>query len=110
MRDVYALPEHQTGRPIPGGKRIRTQLRLNWKFSSIDPRSLDTLYFMEQTDRTIHWKGSPDKTPMGRVLAIDAEGWIEVIAYYECVIDGVLEPATAGGVLCGVCVSAGSYR
>ncbi len=40
MRDIYTLSEHQTGRQVPGGKRFRTRLKLNWKVVLARPEQL----------------------------------------------------------------------
>ena len=94
---VYTLPEYQTGRRIPGGKRIRTRLKLNWQFSSIDPSGLDTSDFMAG-DRIIEWKGTPDSRPMGRVLSIGEDGNMEVVIYFDALEDATFEPTTVPSV------------
>ena len=93
MRDVYTLPEYQTGRRIPGGKHIRSRLKLNWQLSSIDPNGLDTSDFMVG-ERIIEWKGTPDSRPMGRVLSIDEHGNMEVVIYFDALEDATFEPTT----------------
>ena len=96
-RDIYTLPEYQTGRRIPGGKRIRTRLKLNWQFSSIDPNDLDTSYFMAG-ERIIRWKSAPDKRPVGRVLSIDEHGNMEVVIHFDGLEDATFEPETVATV------------
>ena len=93
MRDVYTLPEYQTGRRIPGSKHIRTRLKLNWQLSSIDPSGLDTSDIMAG-ERIIEWKGMPDSRPMGRVLSIGEDGNMEVVIYFYALEDATFEPTT----------------